>query len=139
MRFYSVAVAALAIDAPLKWTDNLLAHHAIAEVAHRQRGVARGISWHALVRLAVIRQLHVLLGCGVREAVALSGHLLDSAHGSSLSVGALTILLEQDALERDLHARLKDALESAPRPRRGRPPAKGRRRGRMAGPVLGEP
>jgi hypothetical protein len=139
MRFYSVAVAALAIDAPLKWTDNLLAHHAIAEVAHRRRGVARGISWHALVRLAVIRELHVRLGCAVRDAVALSGHLLDHAHGSSLPAGVLAISLDRNSLERDLHSRLRDALESAPRPRRGRPPANGRRGGRMAGPVSAEP
>ena len=139
MRFYSVAVAALAIDAPLKWTDNLLAHHTIVEVAHRQRGVARGISWHALVRMAVIRELHVRLGCAVREAVALSGHLLDPAHGSPLPAGVLTLVLDRDTLERDLHSRLRDALESAPRPRRGRPPVKGRRGGRMAGPVSAEP
>jgi hypothetical protein len=132
VRFYSVAVAALAIDAPHKWTDNLLSQHDVAEVAHRRRGVARGITWQALVRIAVIRELHVRLGCAVREAVALTGHLFDSPDEGSLQAGALAIVLDRDALERDLHARLKDALESAPRPRRGRPPVKGRRGGDSA-------
>lgn len=126
MRFYSVAVASLAVDAPRKWTDNLLSQHSVADVAHRQRGVARGVSWQALVRIAVIRQLHVFFGCGVREAVSLAARLLDSPAGAPLQLGALSILLDREALEKDLHARLKDALESAPRPRRGRPPVKGR-------------
>jgi hypothetical protein len=124
---YSVAVAALATGAPKKWTDNLLAQHSIPEVAHRERGVARGISWAALVRIDLIREIHGRLGCGVREAVALANHLLESPVGSHRA-GPLSVVLERDALERDLHVRLKEALESAPRPRRGRPAAK---RGRV--------
>jgi hypothetical protein len=64
-------MASLAIDAPVKWTDNLVAHHAIPEVRSKSRGVPRGVSWAGLVRIALIRELHLALGCGVREAVAL--------------------------------------------------------------------
>src|SRR4051794_38610310 len=127
MRFYSVGVAALAIDVPRKWVDNLLSQHVISDVAHRRRGVARGVTWSALVRIAAIWELHERLGCGVREAVTLAERLLSSPHGKPITVGALSILLDRESLERDLHARLKDALESAPRPRRGRPPVRGGR------------
>jgi hypothetical protein len=138
MRFYSVGVAALAIDAPRKWVDNLLSQHVISDVAHRQRGVGRGVTWSALVRIAAIWELHERLGCGVREAVALAEPLLSSQSGRPLSVGALSILLDRESLERDLHARLKDALESAPRPRRGRPPLKGSRAKRTRGGAAAE-
>lgn len=127
MRSYSVAIAALAVGAPAKWTDNLLAQHEIPEVAHRRRGVARGVSWQALVRIALIRELHERLGSGVREAVSLADKLLASPRGQPVSAGAVSLGLDRDAFERDLHTRLKDALESAPTPRRGRPPAKGKR------------
>lgn len=126
MRLYSVAVASLAVNAPFKWTDNLLAHHDIPEVRSRARGVARGVSWAGLVRIALIRELHVGLGCGVREAVALSGALLQSP-SSSVSTGSwLTLGVDREELERDLHRRLSEVLESAPRPRRGRPPRRAR-------------
>ena len=121
MRLYSVAVASLAIDAPGRWTDNLIAQHDIPDVRSRTRGVARGISWAGLVRIALIREFHVALGCGVRDAVALSDALLQSATGN-LKVGRWsTVAFDRRALEQDLHQRLAEALESAPRPRRGRP------------------
>lgn len=121
MRLYSVAVASLAIDAPLKWTDNLIAHHDIPDVRSRTRGVARGVSWAGLVRIALVRELHVALGCGVREAVALSDALLQSP-AESLKVGRwATVAFDRRALEQDLQRGLAEALESAPRPRRGRP------------------
>ena len=121
MRLYSVAVASLAVDAPSKWTDNLIAHHDIPDVRSRTRGVARGVSWAGLVRIALVRELHVALGCGVREAVALSDALLQSPAGN-LKVGRWsTLAFDRRVLEQDLQRRLAEALESAPRPRRGRP------------------
>ena len=121
MRLYNVAVASLAIGAPVKWTDNLLAHHAILEGRSRTRGVARGISWVGLVRIALIRELHLALGCGVREAVALSDRMLRAPDGVLAPGRFLTLGFDRRALEENLHWRLADALESAPRPRRGRP------------------
>lgn len=134
MRSYTVAVASLTVDAPAKWTDNLLAHHDIPEVRSQSRGVARGVSWAGLVRIAVIRALHVGLGCGVREAVALADVALESRDGE-VSLGPwLTLAVDRAAIERELHRRLADALESAPRPRRGRPPGR-----RSVSPPDGQP
>ena len=121
MRLYDVAVTSLAIDAPLKWTDNLLAHHAIPDVRSRTRGVARGISWVGLVRIALIRELHLALGCGVREAVALSDLMLREPDGALAPGRFLTLGFDRRAQEENLHQRLADTLESAPRPKRGRP------------------
>jgi hypothetical protein len=127
VRLYSVAVTALAVGAPVKWTDNLLSQHEIPNVRGRARGVARGVAWPAVVQIALIRELHIRLGCGVREAVALAADLLAASAGT-LAVGdLLTLGFERDGFERALHVRLADALESAPRPRRGRP---ARREGR---------
>lgn len=121
MRMYSVAVTSLAIDAPLKWTDNLIAHHAIPDVRSRARGVPRAVSWAALVRMALIRELHMALGCGVREAVALAERLLGAEGGVVMAGRWSTVGFDRRALEDDLQRRLAEALESAPRPRRGRP------------------
>jgi hypothetical protein len=121
MRLYNIAVASLAVGAPLKWTDNLLAHHALQEVRSRSRGVARGISWVGLVRIALIRELHFALGCGVREAVALSDLMLRAPDGVLAPSRFLTLGFDRRALEENLHRRLAETLESAPTPRRGRP------------------
>jgi hypothetical protein len=121
VRSYSVAVVSLAIGAPTKWTDNLMAHHDLPDVRSRARGVARGVAWAAVVRIAVIRELHVALGCGVREAVALSNELLREP-ASQVRVGRWSTLgFDRRALEHDVQLRLAEVLESAPRPRRGRP------------------
>jgi hypothetical protein len=121
MRRYSVAVTALAVDAPPKWTDNLIAHHDIPDVRSRARGVARGVSWAGLVRIALIRELHLTLGCGVREAVALSDLLLRAPAGHVKLGRWSTLGFDRRTFEEDLQRRLAEALESAPRPRRGRP------------------
>ena len=130
MRLYSVAVTSLAIGAPLKWTDNLLAHHEIQEVRSRRRGVARGIAWVELVRIALIRDLHLALGCGVREAVALSDLMLRAPDGVVAPSLFLTLGFDRRALEENLHRRLAETLESAPRPRRGRPARRSTNTGR---------
>ena len=121
MRLYDVAVTSLAIGAPVKWTDNLIAHHAIPDVRSRTRGVARGISWVGLLRIALIRELHLALGCGVREAVELSDLMLRAPDGVLAPSPFLTLGFDRRALEENLHRRLAETLESAPRPRRGRP------------------
>ena len=125
MRLYSVVVASLAAGTPEKWTDNLLAQHEIAGVQSRARGVARGISWPALVHVALVRELHTRVGCSVRDAVSFAAALLANPDGQLVLGPRLTLGFDRARFEQDLHRRLAEALESAPRPRRGRP----RRRG----------
>jgi hypothetical protein len=123
-RLYSVAAASLAIGAPVKWTDNLLSQHAIPDIHRITRGVARGISWSALVRIALVRELHVRLGCSVHQALVLATQVLASPTSSVSFDGAITLGFDRQAFERLLQSRLAEALEIAPRPRRGRPPAR---------------
>jgi hypothetical protein len=121
-RRYSVAVASLAIDAPAKWTDNLLSQHEVPDIRRRTRGVARGISWPALLHIALAREIHVQLGCAVRDALGIAGELLAAPHPSATLGAWLVLRFDRDGFERALRDRLATALEIAPRPRRGRPP-----------------
>lgn len=122
MRTYDVAVASLAIGATTKWTDNVLSHHAISGVVAVQRGVTRKIPRPALFLLAVARELHAELGMSVRDALGLAARLLADEAGGVHGSGHVRVTLDRPALERDLDRRLRDALESAPEVRRGRPP-----------------
>lgn len=124
MRSYTVAVASLVIEAPVKWTDNLISQHSLPEVVSQCRGVARRISHPALVRLALIRQLHIGLGIGVAGAVQIAASLLDPDGAAALGSGAIRLTFDHRALEGEIQARLAEVLESAPTPRRGRPPRK---------------
>ena len=122
MRSYDVAIASLTIDAPTKWTDNLLSQYRLPDVISARRGVARRISFPALMRLAIIRQLHTRLGLGVGNAIRIASELLDSERSGVYESGQIRLSFDRPGLERSLNARLAEALESAPAPRRGRPP-----------------
>ena len=121
MRFYDVAMAALAIGAPQKWVDNLLSHHDVPNVVAARRGVARRIPHSALLHLALARDLHVEIGVSVRDALRLAAQLLGTDDRPVHESGHVRVTFDRDGLERSLDARLRDALESAPTPRRGRP------------------
>jgi hypothetical protein len=115
-------VTSLAVQASEKWTDNLLSHYDLPGVQGKSRGVARGVSWPALVQIALIRELHIRLGCAVRDAISFAGSILVSP-ANAFEVGPhLTVVFDRVHFEQALHRRLTDALETAPRPRRGRPP-----------------
>ena len=122
MRLYSVAIASLVIDAPLKWLDNLLSHHNIPTVRAERRGVARRIPHTALIQLALARELHTTLNLAVRDALALAAELLADEKDAVHVSGHLRVSFDRAALEREVAERLRAALESAPTPRRGPPP-----------------
>jgi hypothetical protein len=123
MRSYDVAIASLAIGASNKWTDNILAQYSIPDVQTAARGVTRRIFHPALVRLAVIRELHTRLGMSVADAVRVAADMLDADAGVH-QTGHLRVMLDYEGLIRALDARLAEALETAPTPRRGRPPGR---------------
>jgi hypothetical protein len=125
LRLYDVAIAALAINAPRKWVDNLLSHHDVPDVVIARRGIARRIPHSALLHLALARDLHVELGMSVRDAVRLAAALLAGGDDAVHESGHLRVTFDRSGLERALRARLSEALESAPTPRRGRPRTRG--------------
>ena len=124
MRLYDIAVATLAIGAPRKWTDNVLSQHDVPEILSVRQGVARRIPYQALIRLAIIRQLHTELGVGVADAIHFAGRLLDSGQIAVLAAGHLRLSVDLVALRTAVDERLAAALESSPSRRRGRPPGK---------------
>ena len=128
MRSYDVGVASLVIDAPAKWTDNLLSQHTVPDVMSVTNGVTRRISHAGLLRLAVTRELHATVGLSVAGALAAAGRLLEPANAGVIAIGHISVGIDLAALENRVQERLALALESAPRPRRGRPRKLGRRR-----------
>ena len=87
-----------------------------------RRGVARRIPRPTLLLLALTRELHTKLGIGVRDALQVAIRLLAEDGRGEWRDGPIRLVLDRDALERALDERLRIALESAPTPRRGRPP-----------------
>lgn len=122
MRSYDVAIASLVIGAPAKWTDNLLSQHRVPDVSAGGKGVARRISHAGLLLLAITRELHATVGLSVANALSAAGRLLESGNGGVITIGHLTLSIDLAALEYRVRERLAQTLESAPRPRRGRPP-----------------
>jgi hypothetical protein len=118
-------MASLAIDAPLKWTDNVLSQHQVAGVAGARRGVARRIPHASLLHLALTRELHTAMGLGVRDALGLARELLSADDVAGVRRGSVHLGLDRRRLDEAIQRRLRDALESAPSPRRGRPARRG--------------
>jgi hypothetical protein len=100
MRAYNLTVASLAIAAPRKWTDNLLSQHELPDVISVRQGITRRIPYQALIRLAIVRQLHNELGMGVAKAVEFAARLLDSGHSPVLAAGQLTLGVDLPALRK---------------------------------------
>lgn len=124
-RAYTVVTVALALNTNTKWVDNVLSHFTIEGVAQTRQGIARKISTEAIFRLALIQELSSGLGMPLKMAVAASGNL--AQNGSSMVGAGVSLRLEREAALLDLQSRLDYAVESAPLPKRGRPPKNAKR------------
>ena len=122
MRAYTVATAALALDADPKWIDNLLSHHQIPGVSHAQRGIRRRIPAHSIRIIAVARALAADLAVPLHRAVELAIDI-EARDRPDIRISDLIVLhLNRDRLHADLARRLDEAAEFAAVPRRGRKP-----------------
>ena len=122
MASYTIAVASLAIDAPLRWTDNAISQHRIDGVVSERRGVSRRITFPALLTLAVARELVNELQVSLAHALTLASELAREPEGAEICLAHTVLRVDLPAIRHDLQQRLADALESAPLPARGRPP-----------------
>jgi hypothetical protein len=121
-RAYTVATAALTLATTEKWLDNILSHHDVAGIQKQRQGVSRRLSVEAMLGLSVVLLLIQDVGLPTPHTIALADMLIrgggryESSHG-------LTIVLDLSAVQQRLLERLESAVEAAPVPRRGRPPA----------------
>ncbi|MBA3671546.1 MAG: hypothetical protein H0W68_05925 [Gemmatimonadaceae bacterium] len=69
-----------------------------------------------------MRQLHADLGLGVATALDVADQLLRDGDAGVHAVGQLRLVVDRTSLELAIGQRLREVLESAPSPRRGRPP-----------------
>ena len=68
-RAYTVGTAALALDVPTKWLDNVLSHFDLAGVVQEHQGIARKVSLEGVLQLALA--LALITDLGVPTATAL--------------------------------------------------------------------
>lgn len=137
MRGYSVATSALALGIDGKWLDNLLSHNHVAGVARARQGVARRLGPGALHVIATVHRLNRDLQIPVGAALRLAHDLwagpqnFDPLDAAALRFGEIELRLDRSEVRAAIAAAVADALEMAPRTRRGRPPAgrNGARRG----------
>ena len=114
MRAYTVAATAVTLNVPPKWVDNVLSHNHVTGVSRGRQGVARKLSYKAILNLEVALRLARALSTPLPQALEIAARLLKEGRGLALSMDLASI-------ETDLAARLDHAVEVAPSPRRGRP------------------
>jgi hypothetical protein len=121
-RAYTVATAALALGMPAKWVDNILSHNKVEGVRQERQGIARRLTVDGLVILAITALLGHELGLSTTRAIAIADGLVKGEGRYSPGQG-LTVEIDLPVLQANLLQRLESAVEMAPIPRRGRPPA----------------
>jgi hypothetical protein len=123
---YSIATAALALGIERKRLENILSRYEIPGTRQGRQGQARRLTREATINLAAMIQLEAMLSIPTPAAADLVGMArgLSPSPAGSVQLGRESVILIIDfaAIERALLAQLSEALETGPRPRRGRPP-----------------
>jgi hypothetical protein len=120
-RAYTVGTAALALDVPAKWLDNVLSHFELAGVVQKHQGIARKVSLEGVLQLALALALISDLGIPTATALRLADTMRETS-GQHRTPSGITIGLDVSSIRAGLETRLAQAVEIAPLPRRGRPP-----------------
>ena len=121
-RAYTVATAALALGTPLKWVDNVLSHNKIGGIRQERQGIARRLSIEGLLTLALTALLIHELEVSTSRAIAIAEGIIE-ANGRHVCSDGLSVEINLPTFQASLLERLENAVEVAPVPRRGRPPA----------------
>lgn len=134
MRGYSVAATALALNANPKWLDNLLSQNCVDGVTQARQGVQRRLAPQAIHIIATAHQLNRDLQVPVVAALRFAHELWripsgESSDSAELQIGELALRLNRRQIRERVEGALAEALEMAPRIRRGRPPEKSGRAG----------
>jgi hypothetical protein len=125
MAAYSIATAALAIGVDRKRVENILSRYEIPGTRHGRQGQTRRLTREAILNLAALIQLEDRFSIPVPAAADLirtARGLPNSPDGTVQIVHeSVGLIIDFGAIEHALQAQLSEALEMAPRPRRGRP------------------
>jgi hypothetical protein len=121
-RAYTVATAALALGMPIKWVDNILSHNSIGGIRQERQGIARRLSVEGLLILALTSLLVRELGVSTTRAITLAEGII-AGNGRHVRNEGLSVEIDLPTFQANLLERLENAVEVAPVPRRGRPPA----------------
>jgi hypothetical protein len=122
MRAYSVAVAAAALGVDRKWLDNVLTHHDLDGVHRERQGVSRMIEPHAITTVGIAIELTRSLGSPIGHALRLAERLVES--GEFAPAPRVSLRVDVGDIDRQMVARLAEAVEVHPPRRRGRPPTR---------------
>jgi hypothetical protein len=120
MRGYTVATVAVALGVGHKWVDNVLSHHAIPGVTQSRQGVARRLTGEAVSVLEISLRLSRGFGIPLRRSLDLAAMLVSGPESLAIMEGC-ELRVNLAAVRSDVGSRLRDAVEYAPVPRRGRP------------------
>lgn len=120
-RAYTVGTAALALDVPAKWLDNVLSHFQVPGVSQERQGISRKVSLEGVLQLALALNLIDDLEIPTANALRLASTISQTG-GQHRTDSGITISLDLSTIRAGLDSRLAQAVEIAPVPRRGRPP-----------------
>ena len=121
-RAYTVVTAALALGMPVKWVDNVLSHNRVSGIRQERQGIARRLSIEGLLVLALTAVLTHELGLSTAKAIVVAEGIA-KGNGRYHAGEGLSIEIDLAAFQASLLEKLESAVEIAPIPRRGRPPA----------------
>lgn len=130
MRGYSVVAAALALSVDPKWLDNVLSQHRVEGVAQTRQGVQRRLAPSALYLIATVHTLNRELQVPVGGALSIAHALWRDPPEAGESdqgihrIEGISLRIDRSEIKARVDAALAEAVEIAPRPRRGRPPRK---------------
>lgn len=121
-RLYTVATVALTLGASAKWIDNVLSHYPVPGIHQQRQGISRRLSLDGIVALAITLVLIQDVGLPIPHALHLAEALAGS-DGRYVSPHGVLVTMDLSALRERVLEKLEGAVEAAPVPRRGRPPA----------------
>ena len=121
-RAYTVATAALALGVPIKWVDNVLSHNKVLGIRQERQGIARHLSIDGLLILSLTALLNTELGLPTAKAISVAEGIVKT-NGRHFAGHGLSVQIDLASFQASLLKRLEGAVEIAPVPRRGRPPA----------------
>ena len=128
-RSYDVRIAALACDVDAKWLDNLLSHFTLPGVERARQGVERRIGVDGLVAIELVKSLAAEAGLPLRHAAELARACHGKQSPVTIELAAnIELRIDLTAIAAHVNSRLPDAIEAAPRVKRGRPSAAHKRK-----------